>query len=65
MKFKIYFDAQLLEVTSVCNQTTLNRVHPYLAQCYNMNIQLELNTFIDKWMDYCLNKYQGKSWQTL
>ncbi len=65
IKFKIYFDAQLLEVISVCNQTTLNHAHPYLAQCSDMNIQWELNTFIEKWLDYCLNKYQGKSWQTL
>ncbi len=65
IKFKIYFDVQLLEVISVCNQTTLNHAHPYLAQCSDMNIQWELNVFIEKWLDYCLNKYQGKSWQTL
>ncbi|MBW5288924.1 DUF1249 domain-containing protein [Abyssogena phaseoliformis symbiont] len=39
IKFKIYFDAQLLEVISVCNQTTLNHAHPYLAQYSDMNIQ--------------------------
>ncbi len=27
IKFKIYFDAKLLEVISVHNQTTLNRTH--------------------------------------
>ncbi len=63
IKFKIYFDAHLLEVISVCNETTLNSAHPYLAQCSDMNIQWELNTFIERWLDYCLNKYQGKSWQ--
>ncbi len=65
IKFKIYFDAQLLEVISVCNETTLNKSHPYLSQCSDMNIQWELNTFIERWLDYCLDKYQGKLWQTL
>ncbi len=65
IKFKIYFDAQLLEVISVCNETTLNNSHPYLAQCSDMDIQWELNIFIERWIDYCLEKYQNKSWQTL
>ncbi|MBT3196063.1 MAG: DUF1249 domain-containing protein [Candidatus Ruthia sp.] len=65
IKFKIYFDVQLLEVISVCNETTLNSDHPYLAQCSDMNIKWELNLFIERWLDYCLDKYQGKSWQTL
>ncbi len=65
IKFKIYFDAKLLEVISVCNETILNSSHPYLAQCSDMNIQWELNTFIENWLDYCLGKYQGKSWQML
>jgi len=65
IKFKVYFDVQLLEVISVCNETTLNSSHPFLAQCNDMNIQWELNLFIEKWLDYCLDKYQGKSWQML
>ena len=65
IKFKVYFDAQLLEVLSVCNETTLNSEHPYIAQCDDMNIQWELNLFIERWLDYCLDKYQGKSWQML
>lgn len=65
IKFKIYFDAQLVEVLSVCNETVLNSDHPYLTQCSDMNIQWELNLFLEKWLDYCLDKYQGKSWQTL
>ncbi|MDC9726634.1 MAG: DUF1249 domain-containing protein [Candidatus Thioglobus sp.] len=64
IKFKVYFDVQLLEVISVCNETTLNTEHPYLTQCSDMNIQWELNLFIERWLDYCLDKYQGKSWQT-
>ena len=63
IKFKVFFDAKLLEVLSVCNQTTLNNSHPYLAQCNDMNIQWELNTFINQWLNYCLGKYQGKLWQ--
>ncbi|SMM97916.1 hypothetical protein SPONN_774 [uncultured Candidatus Thioglobus sp.] len=62
IKFKVYFDAHLLEVISVCNETVLNSKHPYLAQCDDMNIQWELNTFIEKWLEYCLDKYQGKLW---
>ena len=65
IKFKVYFDVQLLEVISICNETTLNFDHPYLTQCSDMNIQWELNLFIERWLDYCLDKYQGKSWQTL
>ena len=65
IQFKVYFDANLLEVISVCNETTLNQSHPYLAQCNDMNIQWELNTFIEKWLDYCLDRYQGETWQTL
>ena len=65
IKFKVYFDAQLLEVLSVCNETTLNSEHPYMAQCDDMNIQWELNLFIERWLDYCLDQYQGKSWQML
>jgi uncharacterized protein YqiB (DUF1249 family) len=59
IKFKVYFDAELLEVLSVCNEATLNSTHPYLAQCNNMNIQWELNIFIEKWIEYCLDKYKG------
>lgn len=64
IKFKVYFDAELLEVLSVCNETTLNSAHPYLAQCSYMNIQWELNTFIEKWIEYCLDKYKGFTWHT-
>ncbi|WP_369178334.1 DUF1249 domain-containing protein [Candidatus Thiodubiliella endoseptemdiera] len=65
IKFKVFFDAKLLEVLSVCNETTLNNSHPYLAQCDDMNIQWELNTFIEKWLNYCLGKYKGMLWQTV
>mgnify|MGYP001574084342 CR=1 FL=1 len=63
IRFKVYFDAKLLEVLSVCNETTLNSAHPYLAQCSDMNIQWELNTFMEKWLEYCLEKYEGLIWQ--
>ncbi|WPE17036.1 DUF1249 domain-containing protein [Candidatus Thioglobus autotrophicus] len=65
IKFKVYFDAKLVEVLSVCNETMLNSKHPYLTQCSDLNIQWELNLFIERWLDYCLNQYQGKSWQML
>lgn len=64
IKFKVYFDAELLEVLSVCNEATLNSTHPYLAQCNDMNIQWELNIFIEKWIEYCLDKYKGLTWHT-
>ncbi|HIG88957.1 DUF1249 domain-containing protein [Candidatus Thioglobus sp.] len=63
IRFKVYFDAQLLEVISVCNETTLNTNHPFLAQCSDMDIQWELNTFIERWLDYCLVKYNTLEWQ--
>ena len=65
IKFKVFFDASLLEVISVCNETTLNINHPFLAQCSDMDIQWELNTFIERWLDYCLTKYQNPLWQTV
>lgn len=65
IRFTVFFDAKLLEVLSVCNETTLNNAHPYLAQCNDMNIQWELNTFIEKWLNYCLNKYKGMLWQII
>lgn len=65
IKFRVYFDARLVEVISVCDHTMLSRNHPYLAKCSDIDIQWELNMFLERWLDYCLDKYKGKSWQIM
>ncbi len=65
IKFKVFFDAKLVEVMSVCNETTLNQSHPYLAKCSDMDIKYEINAFMEKWLDFCIDNYKDKSWQTL
>ncbi len=64
IKVRIYFDAQLVEMICVCSKTVLNNQHPYLAQCSDMDIQWELNSFLERRLNYCLDNYQTKSWQT-
>jgi uncharacterized protein YqiB (DUF1249 family) len=63
IKFKIYFDARLLEVISVCKKTQLNKQHPHLSNCSDTNIRWELNLFMARWLDYCLEKYPQKLWK--
>ena len=63
IRFKIYFDAQLLEVISVCNETTINKNHPIRHNCSDIVFQWELNLFMLRWLEYCLNKYNGAKWQ--
>ena len=63
IRFKIYFDAQLLEVISVCNETTINKNHPIRHNCSDFVFQWELNLFMLRWLEYCLNKYNGAKWQ--
>ena len=63
IRFKIYFDAQLLEVISVCNETTINKNHPIRHNCSDIVFQWELNLFMLRWLEYCLDKYNGAKWQ--
>jgi uncharacterized protein YqiB (DUF1249 family) len=65
IKIKVFFDANLVEVISVCSETWINQSHPFLAQCSDMDIQWELNTFLQKWLDYCSAKYSVLNWQTV
>ena len=60
--FKIYYDAKLLEVVSVCNKTRINSSHSSLINCSDLTFQLELNIFMLRWLDYCLEKYNGAEW---
>lgn len=62
--FKIYFDAKLLEVESICKETRINSNHPLLDDCSDLSFQLELNLFMLRWLDYCLDKYNGAKWIT-
>ena len=64
IRFKIYFDAKLLEVESICKETRINSNHPLLDDCSDLSFQLELNLFMLRWLDYCLDKYNGAKWIT-
>ncbi len=63
IRFKVYFDAKLVEVISVCNENVMNRNHPFLAQCSDMDIQWEINIFLQSWLEYCLIKYKKFNWK--
>ena len=64
IRFKIYFDAKLLEVQSICKETRINSSHPLINNCSDLSFQLEINLFMLRWLDYCLNKYNGAEWIT-
>ncbi len=63
--FKIYFDAKLLEVTSICKETRINGSHPLINDCSDLAFQLELNLFMLRWLDYCLVRYNGAEWKQI
>ena len=63
IRFKLYFDAQLLEVISVCKETTINKYHPMSNNCSDFVFQWELNLFMLRWLEYCLDRYNGAEWQ--
>jgi len=62
IRFKIYFDAKLLEVTSICKKTRINSFHSFINNCSDLSFQLELNVFMLRWLDYCLDRYNGAEW---
>ena len=64
IQFKIYFDAKLLEVETICKETRINSNHPLINDCSDLSFQLELNLFMLRWLDYCLDKYNGAKWIT-
>ena len=63
IRFKLYFDAKLLEVISVCKETTINKYHPMRHNCSDFVFQWELNLFMLRWLEYCLDRYNGAKWQ--
>ena len=63
IRFKIYFDAKLLELISICKDTRINNSHPLLDNCSDLAFQFELNLFILSWLDYCLDRYNGAEWK--
>ena len=64
IQFKIYFDAKLLEVTSICKETRINSNHPLINDCSDLSFKLELNIFMLRWLDYCLDRYNVAEWVT-
>ena len=63
IRFKLYFDAKLLEVDSICKETRINSHHPLINDCSDLAFQLELNVFMLRWLDYCLDRYNGAEWE--
>ncbi len=61
IKIKICFDSATAETLSVCKQKIINKNHPYISRCQDIEIKWELNTFLEKWLDYCLA--QNYQWQ--
>ena len=62
IRFKLYFDAKLLEVDSICKETRINSHHPLINDCSDLAYQVELNVFMLRWLDYCLDRYNGAEW---
>ncbi|SFV65752.1 hypothetical protein MNB_SUP05-5-566 [hydrothermal vent metagenome] len=56
IRFKIYFDAKLVETLSICNDYKINQKHQFLNNCSDLEQKWELNYFLEKWFDYCLNQ---------
>jgi hypothetical protein len=63
IRFKLYFDAKLLEVVSICEETKINSDHPNKSNCSDLALQWELNHFMLRWLDYCIDRYNGATWQ--
>ena len=61
IKIKICFDSDTAEALSICNQEIINVNHPYISRCQDIEIKWELNTLLEKWLDYCLA--QNYEWQ--
>ncbi len=53
IQIKVYFDVQLVEATSACDEQMINTQHPYLNHCDDRSLKWELNTLLEKWLDYC------------
>jgi uncharacterized protein YqiB (DUF1249 family) len=56
VRFKIYYDAKLIEVLSVCDEEVINQNHSFLASCSDIEIKWEINHLLENWLDYCLAK---------
>lgn len=63
IRFKLYFDAKLLEVISICEETKINSDHPNKSNCSDLALQWELNHFMLRWLNYCIDRYNGAIWQ--
>ncbi len=63
IRFKLYFDAQLLEVIAICDEDKINSNHPNKSNCSDLTLQWELNHFMLRWLDYCIDRYNGAAWQ--
>ncbi len=63
IRFKLYFDAHLLEVLSIYDEGRINKSHPLKNHCSDYDFQWKLNLFMMRWLDYCLGKYAGAEWQ--
>lgn len=56
VRFKIYFDAKIVEVISVCDEESINKKHSFLSSCSDIELKWEINHLLENWLDYCLSK---------
>ena len=42
---------------------TINKYHSMRYRCSDFVYQWELNLFILRWLEYCLDRYNGAKWQ--
>ena len=59
IKFKIYFDAEMTEVISICKEQMLNANHSFISYCGDIDLKWELNLFLERWLDFCLSSYKS------
>ena len=59
IKFKIYFDAEMTEVISICKEKMLNANHSFISYCGDIDLKWELNLFLERWLDFCISSYKS------
>ena len=52
---------KLLKLNS--KKTTINKYHPMRYSCSDFVFQWKLNLFMLRWLEYCLDRYNGAKWQ--
>lgn len=56
IQIKACFDLRVAQALSVCDEEMINSQHPFINQCSDIAIKWELNTLLNRWLDYCLDQ---------